>query len=296
MKNYYLFVLTLLLTVNLGNGCGNPTGQSPPNESMTGAFMGSDESSFVGDTTMGESVTEVYRGIKRPHGIGAHLGTIYVSSEADKKIYAIKNGAVVHSLPLNFTHDMVFVGKGGYLTAVFFDNTVVRVLGEKHTETLVSNLSGPNGLAVNGKHWFVSNYLAGNVVQFTIEEQTPTTLIQNLNGPAGMVVDEQSNTLYVAEYIGNQITTFNLKTQESSATSYSPLNHIESLFIDFQGRLLGAGILDGQGVIAVLNKNGTFDVLIETGLPEPIVAHLDENDVYIVSPSDKEGKILRATL
>ena len=235
----------------------------------------------------------LYEGIQRPHGIGVVGDVLYVSSEVDRGLYRITDGALELLAKLNFPHDMIAMRDGSLITPVFLEDRVVRIDEDGTLTELAGGLSGPNGIAEDGDgSFYVSNYFAGTVVLIG-NAAPPQTIATRLNGPAGLAYNKDSNTLYVAEYLGNQIAV--IRGDERDRIALSGLINVESLFVSSDGKVLATAELDRRGVVVEVLGDGGYEVLVSTDLPGPLVGHFtDDGYVYLVSPNDREGRILKA--
>lgn len=258
-------------------------------------------------TTKAPEIEVVATGIKRPHGIGFHNGVVYVSSETDKALYKVREGKVERFVKLNFPHDMIFEADGSIITPVFNENRVVRISPEGKITTLYSNFDGPNGIAYSKfGYMYVSNYNNSRVLT-TRDETTFTDMtVRTLDGYAGLAYDADRNFLWVAGYLGNSISGYGLGDKNASVqrprTFYAKLEgvtHPESIYIKGGERnlLLVTAVKNGKGVVIETNHLGKYKVVLETDLPDPLVGYFTDNGyVYLVSPNDAEGRILKAKL
>lgn len=249
----------------------------------------------------------VASGIKRPHGIGFHNGTIYVSSETDKVLYKIKDGKTERFVDLNFPHDMIFEADGSIVTPVFYENRVVRIKPDGTVTTLYSGFDGPNGIAYNKfGNIYVSNYNNSRVL--TTRDNTTFTdmTVRTLDGYAGLAYDTERNFLWIAGYTGNSISGYGLgdkdasiKRQRTFYTKLEGVTHPESIKIKdgATNTLLVTAVKNGKGVIIETNHLGQYKVILETDLPDPLVGYFtDDGYVYLVSPNDSQGRILKAKI
>lgn len=259
------------------------------------------------ETNQAPQVEVVATGIKRPHGIGFNNNIIYVSSEIDKALYKITDGKIEKFVDLNFPHDMIFETDGSILTPVFNENRVVRIKPEGTITTLYSGFDGPNGIAYNKfGNIYVSNYNNSRVL--TTRDNTTFTdiTVRTLDGYAGMAYDKERNFLWIAGYLGNSISGYGLGDKDGSIkrprTFYAKLEgitHPESIHVKdgSTNTLLVTAVRDGKGVIIETNHLGQYKVILETDLPDPLVGYFtDGGYVYLVSPNDSEGRILKAKI
>ena len=235
----------------------------------------------------------VYSGIQRPHGIGVAGDTLYVSSEVDRGLYRIADGVLELVARANFPHDMIATLDGALITPVFLEDRVVRIDEDGTLTELATGMSGPNGIAEDGDgSYYVSNYFAGTVVLIG-DDAPPQTIATRLDGPAGVAYGRDSNTLYVAEYLGNRIAV--IRGDERDHIALSGLVNIESLFVNSDGQLLATAERNGRGVVVEVSEDGGYEVLVSTDLPGPLVGHFTRDGyVYLVSPNDPEGRVLKA--
>ncbi len=246
------------------------------------------------------TVETVAEGIKRPHGIVVDNGVVYVSSEVDKALYKIKDGKSEKLADLNFTHDSVGT-RTGFITPVFYENRVVEVSFDgKVKDILKTGLSGPNGItaSISNQRYFVTNYNSGSVISFNYYGSDLKVLANNLKGPAGVVFDPFSLKLYVANFLNGSVSV--IRDKEREDIKYEGLKSIESLTFDHRyndrNRLLATAVKEGKGVIVELKEDGTYEILFTSDLPDPVVGYFAGPDVYLVSPNDSQGRVLRVRL
>jgi len=233
----------------------------------------------------------LFSGIRRPHGIGVVGDTVFVSSEVDRGLFRIEDGAPEFFAPLNFPHDMIALPDGSLITPVFLEDRLVRIGPDAAVTELARGLAGPNGLTAGAAGgYIVSNYRQGTVVLIERDAALPRTLAARLKGPAGVAYD--GRTLYVAEYLSNRVAV--IEGERRSEITPIGLTRIESLSIDAGNRLLATAERNGRGVVAAVQPDGRYDVLVTTELPAPLVGHFrGDGYVFLVSPNDPEGRVLR---
>lgn len=242
--------------------------------------------------------TEVLiQGVKRPHGIGEINGKIHVSSETDKALYKIEGGKAEKVATLDFAHDMWGWSRDSSIIAVFNENRLVEIDTKGGVKSIIEGLGGPNGLTYDKDRltYFISNYNLETVVSFKEDHLNPELVVGNLKGPAGLAFDEFTRRLFIANYLDGSITIVTDKTVLQNI-KYPDLSNIESLSLDTRNNLRATATQNGKGVVVILKEDGTYKVLLETELPEPLVGYFTEYEVYLVSPNDPEGKILKAKL
>ena len=250
----------------------------------------------------------VYSGIKRPHGIGFHQGIIYVSSEIDKALYKVIDGKAEKFVDLNFTHDMIFEEDGSIITPVFNENRVVKISKSGEVETLFSNLSGPNGIVKdkNGD-FYVSNYFSGKILALKSDGRRFDISQGDHQGSAGLTYLKDKaglDDLWVASYIDGIFAKHDLQDDKVGSQlrvflfSYPDIIHPESLYLNKDKRLFATATKDGKGVIIeVFNQGVPYKIILETDLPDPLVGYFtEEGFVYLVSPNDLKGRILRSKI
>ncbi len=237
----------------------------------------------------------IYHGIKRPHGLAVAGDTLYVSSETDKGIYAIREGRITRFLPLNFPHDIIVNADDSLITPVFMENRVVKISKEGSITELAKGLAGPNGIARSrAGDIYVSNYRDGSVVKFREEDARLQTVATGLSGPAGLAYDDANRALYVAQYLGNSI----VKLTDTGKVNIQPtgLGHFESLSLGANGNLKATAVSRGVGVVVNVRDSGEFAIVITTDLPDPLVAHFADGFMFFESPNDPLGRVFKAKL
>lgn len=249
----------------------------------------------------------VASGIKRPHGIGFNNGIVYVSSETDKILYKIMDGKPQKFVELDFTHDMIFDRDGSIITPVFNENRVVKIFPDGKIENLFSNLSGPNGIVKdkNGD-FYVSNYFSGKVLALKNDGRRYDISIGDHKGPAGLAYSEDKlfmDDLWVASYIDGTFSQYNLQEKLGSQLrafhfKFDDITHPESLYLTKDNKLLATAVKNGKGVVIKIgNIHTQYETLLETDLPDPLVGYFtDEGVVYLVSPNDPAGRVLKVKI
>ena len=258
-------------------------------------------------TDFSSKIEVIFKGIKRPHGIGFNNGIIYVSSETDKALYKIIDGKSEKFVDLDFAHDMVFEPDGSIITPVFNEGRVVRVNPNGIIETLHDKqFNGPNGIAYNKFSFvYVSNYNSGRILTTRDGVNFSEVTAGDLKGPAGIAYDKEKNTIWIASFLGNTISSYGLgDNQEASIRrprtfhyNLEGLIHPESIFVKDSNfsKVLVTAVKNGKGVVVESNPQGKYEIILETDLPDPIVGYFtNDGYVYLVSPNDAEGRILKA--
>lgn len=250
----------------------------------------------------------VSKGINRPHGIAVNNGIIYVSSETDKALYKVKDGNIEKFVSLDFPHDMVFEPDGSIITPVFNEGRVVRINPNGAIETLHSDFKGPNGIAYNKfGAIYVSNYNSGRILTTRDGVNFSEVTAGDIKGPAGIAYDKEKDTIWVAGFLGNTISMYGLGDDKDAAirrprtflATLEGIIHPESIYVKNSkfSIILVTAVKDGKGVIVESNPQGKYKVILETDLPDPMVGYFTEDGyVYLVSPNDPEGRILKAKI
>lgn len=248
-------------------------------------------------STQEKKIEVLIEGIKKPHGIGDINGQIHVSSETDKTLYKIENGRAEKLATLDFGHDMWAWSRNASIIAVFNENRLVEIDEKGNVRDILKGLRGPNGITYDqeGLTYYLSNYNSGTVISFKKEDPKPELVVGNLKGPAGLAFDGLTRRLFISNYLDGSITIVKDKTVLQNIR-YPNLNNIESLSLDARNNLRATAIQNGKGVVVILNEDGTYKVLLETELPEPLVGYFTEFEVYLVSPNDLRGRVLKAKL
>lgn len=238
-----------------------------------------------------EPETLIAKDIKHPHGIGVINGVVYVSSETDKTLYKLQNGARVKVTDANFVHTMLAQSDGSIIATVFMENTVISIKPDGTKKVLVKDLAGPNGIVeVKNNRIFISNYLDGTVVSVKKDGSDKKVAISDLKGPAGLAYDSKTDTMYVADYLGASLLV--VRNGRSAKVEYPGLT-LESIYVK-DARVYATTGVKGRGVIVQLLPNGKADVIANTGLPSPLNGHFtDDGSVYVVSPNDPHGYVLK---
>lgn len=255
-------------------------------------------------------VETIVTGIKRLHGIGFNKGVVYVSSETDKILYKVIGGKAEKFVELNFTHDMIFEDDGSIITPVFNENRLVKISPTGQIETLFSGLSGPNGVVKDEDgNFIVSNYNSNQVLALKTDGTRFDISHKDHKGPAGLAFIKKGegrslDGVWVASFLSNTFSEYHLdlnkKGSQLRAFNSSPkgITHFESLYYTTDKKLLATAVKDGKGVVVeVLDSGRAYNTLLETDLPDPLVGYFtSDGEVYLVSPNDQQGRILRSKL
>lgn len=239
----------------------------------------------------------VVSGISKAHGIAFTKDTIYVSSDTEGLV-SFKDGQVRQLAPL-VTGRTIFVETDGSLVVpVFSEDKVVKVGKDDVLTDFPIVLSGPTGITKDNRgNFYVTNHTSGSVTTFRQDGKNARVLIDNLEKPTGIFYNNQDNTLYIADSGISGITTYRLDTKERVDILFVGLENMESISV-VSSRILVTATANGKSVIAELDeKKGSFKVILEISLPQPVIAHFTkDNEVYLVSPEDPEGKVITIKL
>lgn len=267
------------------------------NQSKTNLEKPSSQQSEIEEKIKEERIEVLVQGIKRPHGIGEINGKIHIGSEVDKALLKVENNRVEKVASLDFAHDMFAWSNNSALVAIFKENRLVEIDEKREVKDIFKGLGGPNGITYDSETltYYVSNYNFGTVISFKREDLKPELVVGNLKGPAGLAFDGFTRRLFIASYLDGSIAIVRdgaiLQT-----IKYPGLEFIESLSLDSEKNLRATASENGKGVVVVLKENGTYEVLLKTELPNPLVGYFTENKVYLVSPNDSQGRVLKAKL
>ena len=250
----------------------------------------------------------VAKGIKRPHGIAFNNGIVYVSSETDKALYKVTGSVIERFADLDFTHDVIFESDGSIITPVFNEQRVVKIKPNGTIQTLYSGFDGPNGIVFNKFGYvYVSNYNSGRILTTRDGVNFSEVTAGDLKGSAGIAYDKETNSIWVAGFLGNTISMYGLGDSEEAEirrprTFHYILEgviHPESIFVrgSKSSKVLITAVKNGKGVVIESDPQGKYKVILETDLPDPVVGYFTEDGlVFLVSPNDPEGRILKARI
>ena len=240
----------------------------------------------------------VAKGVAAPHGVFALNGAVYVSSEKDKALYKLVNGKPQKFADLDFVHDMLPLADGSFVAAVFNENRVVSISKDGQVKTVLKDLDGPNGLVRTADGtMLVSNYLSGTVLAFDPDGSNQKILVTDMKGPAGLAVNKKNNTLYIADYLESSVLVLNGK---KAAKINFPGLTVDSLFFVNEKLYATVGLNTAGGIrggFVELKPTGEFKLLIDPGLPSPLIGQIDnEGIIHLVSPNDPNGYVLKYSL
>lgn len=235
-------------------------------------------------------------GIQKPFGIAFTAGTVYVSGDSGKKLFAILDGKAQGIASLNGVADVFEMNNGTLVATVFYDNKLVTLTPKGETKTLFTNLAGPTGITADNQNTlYITNYFDGSVNSMTIDGKKIKTVAQNLSGPAGIVYRPSDQSLIVAEYALDSIVI--IGKQNTKRVRLSKLTHLKSVYISSQNAILATATLDNKGVIVQIKEDGSYFIRARTNLPDPIIGAFSPSGlVYVTSPNDPEGRILKIQL
>lgn len=235
-------------------------------------------------------------GIKKPFGISVPLSTVYVSSVDTKILYAITDGKPQYIARGNGVSEVLENEDGTLYYTILNENKLI-ARDPKGVETVIRNdLSGPQGIVRNPEGTFyLTNYFDGTVVSMTEEGKDKRIVAENIAGPAGIAYRASDKSIIVASYAGNAIVV--ISTFFTKTIPLKKLTHIRSISATPQNTFLVTATLNKKGVIAEVKEDGTYVLRARTNLPDPLIGAFTQSGVvYVVSPNDPKGRILKIQL
>lgn len=244
-----------------------------------------------------EDSAQIASGIFQANGIAVAKDAIYISTDTEG-LLSFKNGEIKQIAPLTDGR-LIFVDNDGSLIVPVFAKDKVTKIGKDGTFfDFPIVFSGPTGITKDNRgNFYVTNRTSGSVTTFRQDGKNAKVLINNLENPSGIFYNTGDNTLYIAHSTLGAITTYRLDTRERADILFAGLENIESISI-VSNQILATATTNNKSVVVNLNqKKGSFKIIQEVNLPSPIIGYFTgNNEVYLVSPKDTEGKILKIRL
>jgi hypothetical protein len=234
----------------------------------------------------------VASGINRPYGVGFINNTLYVSSLGDKTIYTVSSSEKKPIAKMDFVNSFLTT-QDSLLLPDYANNTIMKVASTSAT-VFKKGLSGPLSISKDKKNnYYVANYLGNTVTLFQENGNSIQNYVTNLAGPSSVLYDDQTSSLYIANFLSSTLTI--VVPGNRADITYKSLLNMTTLYLSSKQRLYVLATNNGHGVLAELKQDGTALPILITDLPSPVVGYFANNTVYMVSPNDKQGRILKGT-
>jgi len=231
-------------------------------------------------------------GLAEPIGIAISGSTLYVSNNKIGTIgkYTTSGTTISAALlsALGSNNSLCFALSGSNIfVSNFAEDTISNTIGEYTTsgavvqDPLITELAGPQGLAVSGGNLYVANSNKANGI-YTVGKYSTSgaainpALVTGLDGPLGIAVS--GSTIFVSNFFNGTIGAY--------TTSGATINRALIKGLDKPGGIAIAGshlyfTNAGKGTVGEYNLNGTVvNATLISGLDEPIGIA-----VVITSPS-----------